>query len=250
MENEIRKWIDKVKFINESLNEDKNSDNYIDFILDKILNNDALTQEEKLFLKKYSENSSIKTSNIDISEPNSTELRNNADIFISLSEKLNSVNPSLVVKFIGHILKKNGINAEIGYFIAIFTPLNGYFVKLRNNVLIDNAINALTNSGFMAEENPYKNSNRDMTDEIPSHILHHLGQNGDIIISMNSPIFKRNNLTSPQKVNSISNALKKFSVSQFSVIEKEGNIIINLSKKDKIDELILYLTKKGYEIIK
>ena len=233
----------------------------IDDILDKMNRGEELSYEDKKKMGEYTKHiqsggkdSSFqfnRPSEVDIVEPNSFEHKIASQILLYHS-KSNLIHPNYILKKIGLMLKRANIDCSVGMYIVPF-PFSAiqFFVKVENS-LVDKAMNVLkSDESLSVGENPDYGSYG-----VAPHIKK--GKNlskmvPDIIISDDSEVYKKYNLTREQLGKRLSKLVRKFGLSNFTIINNNG-ILVGPSrhvfqKEDKsmVDELIDYLNSKGYK---
>lgn len=218
----------------------------IDDVLDKMNRGEKLSYEDKRKMSDYAKHLSSggnendfkyhRVSELKIAEPNSTDHMNQSQIIVHVDHST-KIDPKYVTKNIAMILSKSNIDSVVGYRFVIFSHPNGYFVKVNNN-LVEKAISILQNYGFSVGMNPAYNQRT----ELPNRIKNSF-KNSDITISSDSEAYQNLNLSDEQFVDRLSKLIRKFGINNSSVTK----YAISINDKSKIDDLIKYLNKKGYD---
>lgn len=235
----------------------------IDDILDKMNRGEELSYEDRKKMGEYTkhiqsggEDSSFqfnRPSEVDIVEPNSFEHKIASQILLYHS-KSNLNNTNNILKKIGLMLKRANIDCSVGmYYVPFPFGVIQYFVKVDNS-LVDKAMNVLeSDESLSVSENPDYGQK-----EVASQEFIEKGKTlskvvPDIIISDDSEVYKKYNLTREQLGERLSKLVRKFGLSNFTIINNNG-IIVSPSRhafqeedKSMVDELIDYLNSKGYK---
>jgi hypothetical protein len=223
----------------------------IDDVLDKINRGERLSQEDKNKMSAYNKHLSFggnendfnyhRVSELNIAEPNSQEHIDESQILVHYDPE-SKVKPDYMVKKIGMVLSNANIDAVVGYSFRLFTLANGYFVKV-NEYQIEKAMSVLKDKGFSLEMNPMFNLNNNYdTRGNQEEKFKNFSDNPDIIISTNSDIYQKLNLSNEQFNARLTKLIQKFGINNFFITKNK----ITISDKSKIDELITYLNRNGY----
>lgn len=232
------------------LNEIK-SEVRLDQILDKI-NKDgmkSLTFKEKTFLKDYSQNKTSDIGDVKILPFNTESLIHSAQIIVY--PNISNVSFDLETKLIKDILEKNNIDAEIGYLLML-GMVNGLFIKLEHNFNNKKVINIMNEKGFSCEENPFYSSSPETHTNRTSKTFEKVeNSKPNIIVSLNSSIIKKLNLSIQQNMEKLSKLLRKNNITSFILLtnkdKNEINIDINKSDNKTINDINSLLRKNGYD---
>ena len=140
------------------------------------------------------------------------------------------------------VLSKDNIDSVVGYFFRLFTLANGYFVKVKE-YQIEKAMSVLKDKGFSLEMNPMFNlTNNYNTRGNQEEKFKNFSDNPDIIISNDSDIYQNLNLSDEQFNERLTKLIQKFGINNFFITKNK----ITISDKSKIDGLITYLNRNGY----
>jgi hypothetical protein len=221
----------------------------IDDVLDKINQGDSLSYEDRHKMSKYEKHLSSggnendfeyhRVSDLNIAEPNSKDHQNESQIIVY--HNLGSgINPKYISKKIAMTLSKSNIESVVGSYFVIFTMSNGYFVKV-NKHQVDKALSVLKENGFDAGINPAYGTLYNEPDSTVSK-MNIFKKNTDILISKDSDVYQKFDLDNQQFNDRLSKLLKKFGINNFLITKNK----VTISDKSKIDDLIQYLNKKGY----
>ena len=227
----------------------------IDDVLDKMGRGERLSQEDKNKMSSYNKHLSSggdendfkyhRVSELNIAEPNSEDHINESQILVHYDPE-SKVKPDYMVKKIGMILSKANIDAVVGYSFRLFTLANGYFIKV-NEYQIEKAMSVLKDKGFSLEMNPMFNlTNNYNTRGNQEEKFKNFSDNPDIIISNDSDIYQKLNLSNEQFNERLTKLIQKFGINNFFITKNK----ITISDKSKIDDLISYLNDKGYNTTK
>ncbi len=234
----------------------------IDDILDKMNRGEELSYEDRKKMREYTKHiqsggkdSSFqfnRPSEVDIVEQNSFEHKIASQILVYSKLKMNNFN--YILKKIGLILKRNNIDCSVGMYIVPF-PFGAiqFFVKVDNS-LVDKAMNVLeSDESLSVSENPDYGQKEGASQEFIEKGKTLSKVVPDIIISDDSEVYKKYNLTREQLGKRLLKLVQKFGLSNFTIINNNG-IIVGPSRhafqeedKSMVDELIDYLNSKGYK---
>lgn len=236
----------------------------IDDVLDKMNRGEELTHEDRKKMELYTkhvksggEDSSFqfnRPSEVDIVKPNSFEHKLESQILVYHS-KSNLNNTNNILKKIGLMLKRANIDCSVGmYYVPFPFGMIQYFVKVDNS-LVDKAMDVLKSSEYLeVSENPDYGQKETLSQDFLEKAKSLSKVTPDIIISDDSDVYKKYNLTREQSMTRLSKLIRKFGISNFTLINNNGIIVAPsrhaFQKEDKslVDELIDYLNSKGYKV--
>ena len=225
----------------------------IDDVLDKMLQGQELSQEDKNKISLYQKHllsgkndntfEYHRVSELNIADTNSEEHINKSQIVVQF-ESDQKIDVKYMLKKIALTLKKSNIDSVVGFGFKMLAYI-GYFVKV-NEYDIEKAMSVLKNIGFNVTINPYYNTlyfSNEIKDDIK---FQKLSENPDIIILSNSEIYQKLNLTDAQSVTRLTKLLKNFGITSYFIMKNQ----LTITDKSKINDLINYLNSKGYNAIR
>ena len=260
--NSVIEKIIEINTYNEKFNKKRQSNNpdirfmaggNIDDVLDKMLQGEELSQEDKNKISLYQKHlfsgkndntfEYHRVSELNIADTNSEEHINKSQIVVQF-ESDQKIDVKYMLKKIALTLKKSNIDSVVGFGFKMLAYI-GYFVKV-NEYDIEKAMSVLKNIGFNVTINPYYNTlyfSNEIKDDIK---FQKLSENPDIIILSNSEIYQKLNLTDAQSVTRLTKLLKNFGITSYFIMKNQ----ITITDKSKINDLINYLNSKGYNAIR
>ena len=265
--NDLKQWYSKYDFkpINDNYSDNvwlRNPNNpdirfmaggNIDDVLDKMLQGEELSQEDKNKISLYQKHlfsgkndntfEYHRVSELNIADTNSEEHINKSQIVVQF-ESDQKIDVKYMLKKIALTLKKSNIDSVVGFGFKMLAYI-GYFVKV-NEYDIEKAMSVLKNIGFNVTINPYYNTlyfSNEIKDDIK---FRKLSENPDIIILSNSEIYQKLNLTDEQFNTRLTKLLKNFGITSYFIMKNQ----ITITDKSKINDLINYLNNKGYNAIR
>jgi len=225
----------------------------IDDVLDKMLQGEELSQEDKNKMSLYQkhllsgENDNTfeyhRVSELNIADTNSEEHINKSQIVVQF-EYDQKIDVKYMLKKIALTLKKSNIDSVVGFGFKMLAYI-GYFVEV-NEYDIEKAMSVLKNIGFNVTMNPYYNTLYFLNEVKDDIKFQKLSENPDIIILSNSEIYQKLNLTDAQSVTRLTKLLKNFGITSYFIMKNQ----LTITDKSKINDLINYLNSKGYNAIR